>query len=517
MIISAAVILSIINVSTTLANGRNITISETKEYDNLISHHLNSNLNKPVLLSGWFSFEPYQFVSANDSKLKGMDIELVKVIANKVGVKIRYEEISWRQNLENLKNGNMDITSGATYAPQREQYAYFSVPYRFEEISLLVSQNADFDIDYNNTAEYLTQLRLQNFRLGVVNGFVFGDPQINQFISDTANNDIISRYEDGDELLQALLNDTIDGFMIDQTVGASTIIETMSSNKVREVKLNIKTPIHIMFSKKTVSPELVESFNREISKFIISPDYKKIIKTYIYPVLLLQTVNSQWFYIMGLIGTIAFALSGIAIAARENASLFTTFLISMLPSIGGGIMRDVIINRDPVSIILTPSYMYYILIIVLIGFATVRLLDYYNKDAEEDNTVKDLWENITVIGDALGQAAFISIGVSMVVITKIEPIALWGPFFVFLTSHGGVILRDLLCKTPRPSSLSKGINAEISILWGLGFSLFLEFNAYDPNPNLINGAVAIVTVGALLTRLSVYYMKVPNITFREVS
>ena len=84
--------------------------------------------------------------------------------------------------------------------------------------------------------------------------------------------------------------------------------------------------------------------------------------------LLLQTIDSQWFYLIGVIGTLAFAISGIAIAAKDNATLFGTFLFAMLPSAGGGIMRDILINRDEVGIFLTPSYMYYIIIVVLVGF-----------------------------------------------------------------------------------------------------------------------------------------------------
>ncbi len=50
--------------------------------------------------------------------------------------------------------------------------------------------------------------------------------------------------------------------------------------------------------------------------------------------MLMQTIDSQWFYFIGVMGTIAFAVSGIAIAAKENGTLFVTFLFAMLPSVG---------------------------------------------------------------------------------------------------------------------------------------------------------------------------------------
>jgi polar amino acid transport system substrate-binding protein len=149
--------------------------------------------------------------------------------------------------------------------------------------------------------------------------------------------------------------------------------------------------------------------------------------------------------------------------------------------------------------------MYYVMIIVLIGFSTVRLLKYYNNDAEQDVFVQKIWDNLLVTCDALGQAAFIVTGVAIVIMAKIQPIYLWGPFFAFLTSNGGGILRDLIRKERNITCLSDdGINAEISVLWGLVFSIFLDFNAYNPDAETIKYAVIIVASGAFLTRMVVY-------------
>lgn len=178
-------------------------------------------------------------------------------------------------------------------------------------------------------------------------------------------------------------------------------------------------------------------------------------------------------------------------------------------------MRDVIINRDPVGIFLTPSYMYYILIVVLLGFAIIRFLDYYNSGSNEDSLLRRFWDNLLIICDALGQAAFIVIGVSTAIIAKIEPILLWGPFFAFLTSYGGGILRDLMRKDKVVTCISEGLNVEISIIWGFIFSLFLDMNSYDPEPDIIRYVVIIVAAGAFLTSLLAYYFKIPNLRFRE--
>jgi len=117
----------------------------------------------------------------------------------------------------------------------------------------------------------------------------------------------------------------------------------MGNSAVKEVQLYIKTPIHLMFSKKTAPLELVDKFNqeaklRQIKKFSISDEFKSIAKTYLYPVMLLQTIDSHGLlrcYFIGAIGTMSFAfvpIAGIAIAAKDNTTLFGTFLFVILPS-----------------------------------------------------------------------------------------------------------------------------------------------------------------------------------------
>lgn len=474
------------------------------------------SIEKNVLLNGWYLWEPYQYnkVTVGGVALTGMDIELVKSLSSQIGVESRYEQVDWEDHQQDLFLGKRDMAAGATYTKDRAKYVYFSEPYRYEENSLFMRKDSIKELDFDSVSEFLVQVRLQNFNLGVTKGFTYADPQINLFVTDPTNRDIVREYKNDVEALQALIKGDIDGFMSDRVVGAAAILNSKATSRIHEIQLNIKTPIHLMFSKKSVPLDVVDKYNQVIRKFSGSEEYKDIVKTYLYPVMLLQTIDSQWFYFVGVIGTLAFAISGIAIAAKENATLFGTFLFAMLPSVGGGVMRDILINRDEVGLFLTPSYMYYILIIVLVGFSAIRLLEYYNKNANEDSLIMKFWDNTLVFGDALGQAAFIVTGVSIAIMARIEPIELWGPFFAFLTANSGGILRDLIRKEHYIMCLNGTINAEVSILWGLIFSLYLDINSYNPDPTGIRNVVIIVAVGAFITRLAAHYLKIPNIKFR---
>lgn len=495
----------------------NVSILATNIFDKTNNTECSLSFEKNHLLSGWYLWEPYQFnkVEAGEYKLTGMDVQLMRSIAKKVGVQVEYEPVDWGDHHEGLRDGSRDIASGSTYTEERAKYVYYSVPYRVEENSLFVLKDLDKELNFNSLSEFLSQLRLKNFNLGIGKNFVYANPEINLFTSDSINQDIIYEYKNEIEALNALSRGEIDGFISDRMVATSAILNHGAKDYIKEIRLDVKTPIHFIFSKKTVPLDLVNRFNQEIKAFIKSDDYKNIVKTYIYPVMLIQTIDSTWFYIIGIIGTCAFAISGIAIAAKENSTLFGTFLFAMLPSVAGGIMRDVLINQDGVILFLNPSYMYYIIIFVLIGFASVRILEYYNKRFYEDNKMQKFWDYTLVIGDAAGQAAFIVTGVSIAVMARIEPIALWGPFFAFLTANGGGILRDLLRKKHNIVCLNGGLNAEISVIWGLIFSIYLDANSHNPDPTEIKNAVIFVAIGAFLSRLLVYYFNIPNIKFRR--
>ncbi|KJV62761.1 hypothetical protein [Rickettsia amblyommatis] len=86
-----------------------------------------------------------------------------------------------------------------------------------------------------------------------MNGTVYGDPKFTEFLYNEKNQDIIRIYHNNMELINGIIKKEIDGFISDRIVGAVNILGRTIDRNILEVPLNIKTPIHLMFSKKTVS------------------------------------------------------------------------------------------------------------------------------------------------------------------------------------------------------------------------------------------------------------------------
>ncbi len=472
--------------------------------------------DKATLVAAWHFFEPYQCnrIVSGRSIVTCLDIELMNTLSRKINTTLDYMQMSWDESLNDLKNGDKDMVGGATFTDERAKYALFSVPYRYEQISLFSLYKSFKQLDFHNLKEFFAQMRLLNFRLGVTRGYVYGEQYVTDFFTNEKNNDIIIPYDSDVALLNALLRGEIDGFIADRVLGLAIILNNNANDLVKETSLGIQMPIHLMFSQKTVSLEVLNCFNQAIEQFIGTDDYKKMVKIYIYHVLLPKAVNSNWCYIIGIIGTLAFAISGIALAAKENASLFGTFILAILPSIAAVVLLDTILATDTntQNFIMTPTYVYFILIAVLVGFFAIKVLDYYNKQLYHDHFISNLWNNTLIICDALGQASFIIIGVITAVINRIEPLWFWGPCFAFLVSNAGYIARDMFCTKNRVISCVSGdIHSEISILWGMIFVKLLDVYSYNPTYNAIKYSVISVITGAFVTRLLVYYFNIPNL------
>ena len=67
------------------------------------------------------------------------------------------------------------------------------------------------------------------------------------------------------------------------------------------------------------------------------------------------------FYTFDILGTIAFAISGVLIAMHKKMDVFGILIIAFVTAIGGGTIRDVIIGETPVSWMKDMNYTYVII------------------------------------------------------------------------------------------------------------------------------------------------------------
>ncbi len=70
---------------------------------------------------------------------EGFEVDLLQAVAERVGVRIRYESALWRQIVERLVGHELDmVCSAATITEERRQLVDFSIPYLDFQLAIVV-------------------------------------------------------------------------------------------------------------------------------------------------------------------------------------------------------------------------------------------------------------------------------------------------------------------------------------------------------------------------------------------
>ncbi|MDR9497733.1 MAG: trimeric intracellular cation channel family protein [Hydrogenovibrio sp.] len=155
---------------------------------------------------------------------------------------------------------------------------------------------------------------------------------------------------------------------------------------------------------------------------------------------------------LDLLGTVAFAMTGLLAANRKQLDLFGAIVIAMVTAVGGGTLRDLILDQ-PVFWVGENLYIYVVVVTTLLMFAYARL-----------RTMPMRW---LMYLDALGLATFSVIGAQ-----KAMALGHSDPIVIMAGIMSGVVggmIRDVLMGEV-PLILRKEIYATASFL---GLSLLL--------------------------------------------
>lgn len=182
------------------------------------------------------------------------------------------------------------------------------------------------------------------------------------------------------------------------------------------------------------------------------------------------------FYTIDILGTIAFAISGVLVAMNKKMDLFGILIIAFVTAIGGGTIRDILIGRTPVSWMLDMNFTY-----VIIG-ATVLAIVLRNK-------INYLRTSLFLF-DTIGIGLYTVVGIEKGLNAGLDPIICIA-LGTISACFGGVI-RDILCNEI-PVIFRKEIYATACILGGLTYFLFRKLPIEYDFVFIIAGSVVIVT------------------------
>ncbi|MBT8244874.1 MAG: trimeric intracellular cation channel family protein [Winogradskyella sp.] len=180
-----------------------------------------------------------------------------------------------------------------------------------------------------------------------------------------------------------------------------------------------------------------------------------------------------------ILGTIAFAISGVLVAMNKKMDAFGVLIIAFVTAVGGGTLRDVLIGATPVF------WMKDMTFIVVISTATLFAVVFRNY-------IKHLRKSLFLF-DTIGIGLYTVIGIEKGLSADLHPI-ICITLGTISACFGGVI-RDILCNEI-PVIFRKEVYATACILGGLTYFLMLEF-LEDRNYLFIIAGIVVITVRLL--------------------
>lgn len=194
-------------------------------------------------------------------------------------------------------------------------------------------------------------------------------------------------------------------------------------------------------------------------------------------------------HLLDLIGTFVFAISGIRVAARADMDIFGASVVGFVTAIGGGTVRDLLLNNHPITWMADMSYPLVILAAVPFTFMMGKKLNSFSKTL--------------FIFDTIGIALFTIIGMEKALSFGLNPFI--AGMMGMITAVVGGITRDVLCREV-PLIFRKEIYATACLLGAVVFYLGLQFNLPENLNYLITTAV-IITIRTVSIR---YNLSLPK-------
>ena len=186
-------------------------------------------------------------------------------------------------------------------------------------------------------------------------------------------------------------------------------------------------------------------------------------------------MESTFVTIIEIIGTMAFAISGIRLASAKKFDWFGAYVVGLATAIGGGTLRDVLLAlpvfwmQDGIYMVVTGLSL---LFVIFFGKYLIRL------------------RHTFFIFDTIGLALFVVVGIQK---TLMVGFPFWVAIFMgTITGAFGGIIRDILINEV-PLIFRKDIYAMACIIGGIFYWLSCETGLNDVATQTISAVTVIVT------------------------
>ncbi|KJD35742.1 membrane protein [Tamlana sedimentorum] len=183
------------------------------------------------------------------------------------------------------------------------------------------------------------------------------------------------------------------------------------------------------------------------------------------------------FFTIDILGTIAFAISGVLVAIDKKMDLFGILIIAFVTAVGGGTLRDLLIGDTPVSWMKNIAYTYVIIASAIFAIIFRSKINYLRTSL--------------LLFDTIGIGLYTLIGIEKGISANLHPIICIA-LGTITASFGGVI-RDILCNEIPVIFRRETIYATTCILGGVVYFTLGQLPINNNIVYIVSGIVIIVT------------------------
>ncbi len=199
-------------------------------------------------------------------------------------------------------------------------------------------------------------------------------------------------------------------------------------------------------------------------------------------------------FVVEVLGTIAFSISGAMLAIERKMDLFGVLFLGLVTVSGGGFMRDVVLGIVPPSMFISPMLIPVGLITSFYTFLAIHWNQHLIPYLPEG-----LFQWILNFTDAVGLGLFTVLGVNVAIDAGYGDYHRFVIFLGMLTGVGGGMLRDILAGLT-PAILRKHIYACASLLGAACYDYLLL--CMEKGYAMFAGAVIVMVVRMLAYHLN---------------
>lgn len=194
------------------------------------------------------TYKPFTYHDESDT-LCGYDVEVAKMIGDKMGVETEYSEITWEGLLTSLDTGTVDpVLNQVGVTPERQEKYDFSDPYLYSYIALITLEDNEEITDWESAEGKKTSLNVSSNYAGIAEQY-----GMEITASDTFSKDI--------ELLLAGRTDCV----INNTIAFNDYLAQKPDTPIKIVAVQ-ETPDTVAIPIPKGNEDLVEAVNKAIAE-----------------------------------------------------------------------------------------------------------------------------------------------------------------------------------------------------------------------------------------------------------